>query len=71
MHGPIMPIMRELHCAVCGDVARFRVTVELPHIIGLYMAHLIGEHWEWMEARKAELPPVTSGAWKRIAEGLL
>lgn len=64
-----MALEVQFTCPVCRDA----ITVPLKDQmlgIGLFMSHLIGEHWEAVEQMRASLGTVEPGAWKRIAADL-
>lgn len=63
-----MALRVQFTCPVCDDSIAVRPENQMLGI-GLYLAHLIGEHWESVEKMRADLGAVTPGAWKRIAEG--
>lgn len=57
----------KLTCVFCPGRIQIPAELGMGAATGLYMSHLIGEHWERLSELKAELGPVTPGAWERIA----
>lgn len=64
-----MALVFEVTCPICHESAKMPLQTSTESTrTGLYMAHLIGEHWEAVQQMRVDLGTVTPGAWKRIAE---
>jgi len=64
-----MSLRVQFTCPVCAE----SIVVPLHHQtmgIGLYLAHLIGEHWEAVQVMHSQVGAVVPGAWKRLAADL-
>lgn len=61
-----MALRVQFTCPVCDDSILVRLEDQMMGI-GLYLSHLIGEHWEAVEQMRKSVGTVTPGAWKRIA----
>ena len=61
-----MAKMIHICCARCDQVACVPFGTPEEARMGLYMAHLIGEHWDELKDMKEALGPVEPGAWTRV-----